>query len=132
PEHEGDSPPLLLLERGQGGPFGEDSCQRITDRSTSADKAWRPSGARATLLTGRVCSAKRPISLPVLRSHRRTVWSMLPESARRPSGVTETQVISCCWLPRNVCFSCPVLASQTRSVPSRLAETMSRSSGVKA
>ena len=44
-----------------------------------------------------VCSRKQRSSVRVTMSHRRTVVSPPPESARLPSGLTATRSTSCLW-----------------------------------
>src|ERR1035437_6204790 len=64
-----------------------------------------------------MCPSNRTNSVPAATSHRRTVWSKLPESADLPSGAKSTASVpeEC---PANDLIFCPVETSQSVSAPS--------------
>src|SRR5262249_41001401 len=111
--------------------FSLGSPQTRMPRSSPAESACRPSGLKATTQIDCVCPLKFWSSLPVARSHKRTVRSKLADSARLPSGGRAT-LQTCCVCPSNLWTSLPVAMSQRRTVLSQLPESRRRPSRVTA
>ena len=73
-----------------------------------------PSGLKATLDTAAVWPSKGlPTGCPVVRSHRRTVRSSLPEARRMPSGLKATLHTAAVWPSKGLPTGCPVGAAHS-------------------
>ena len=59
-----------------------------------------------------------PIGLPVSAFHSRTVWSLLAEARRCPSGLNATPSTGPVWPVRGAPMGWPVSASHSRTVSS--------------
>ena len=77
------------------------------------------------------CPVSRWMSVPDSRSQTATVWSLDPETMRRPSGLTATEFTQS-WCPGAGGCSVPDSRSQTATVWSSDPETMRRPSGLTA
>jgi hypothetical protein len=82
--------------------------------------------ARTVML---LSAAKEASSTPCATSHTRTILSSPPETARRPSALTATEVTPASW-PVRVCTAVPASRSHTRTILSSPPETARRPSAL--